>query len=70
MNQDVGWKMRSDVLIRDAKTKIMDPLCYHRWTVAVERIESVGEYAVVMAERNGGRRRAALLYSSSTANAV
>jgi hypothetical protein len=70
MSKDFGWKMRSDILVRDAGTKIMDPLRHHGWTVAVERVEAAGEYAVVTAERNGFRRRAALLYSSGTDNAV
>lgn len=68
--KDFGWQARADILRRDAEQKLVDPLRRHGWTAVVERVEGAGEYAVVVAERNGLRRTAALLYSSGTANAV
>ena len=70
MTIDVGWRMRSEILVRDAERKLLEPLRHHGWTAEIEHIEPVGEYAVVKAERNGLLRRAALLYTSATDNAV
>lgn len=67
---DFGWKMRSDILKSAAENQILDPLRRHGWTAAIERIEQAGEYIVVAASRNGLTRKAALLYSSATDNAV
>ena len=68
--KDFGWQARAAILQRDAEQKLVDPLRRHGWTAVVDRVEGAGEYAVVVAERNGLRRTAALLYSSGTANAV
>jgi hypothetical protein len=70
VTKDLGWKMRSDVLLRDAENKLLAPLRNHGWSVEVERVESAGEYVVIVAERNDIRRRAALLYTSATDNGV
>jgi hypothetical protein len=70
MAKDFGWKMRSDILLRDAESKIAEPLRPHGWAVDIERVEPAEEYVVLSAERNGLKRRAALLYSSGTDNAV
>jgi hypothetical protein len=68
--QDNGWSMREAILRRDAQTKLVDRLLVHDWTASIERVERAGEYAVVVAERNGMTRRAALLYSTGTDNGV
>lgn len=67
---DIGWKMRSEILVRDAEGKLLEPLRHHGWAAEIERIESLGEYVVVKAERHGLLKRAALLYTSATANGI
>jgi hypothetical protein len=70
VTKDLGWKMRADLLRRDAEQKLLVPLREHRWTAEIERVVEEGEYVVVAAERNGHERRVALVYSSATDNAV
>ena len=70
MSDFTGWNMRSAILRRDAESKLLAPLLKHGWTAVVDRIEPVGEYALIIAERNGFTRRVALLYSSATDNSV
>ena len=70
MTEDFGWQMRSDILKRDAESKISDPARYHGWKVDIEKVEPTGEYILIAMERNGFRRRVALLYTSATANGV
>ena len=68
--EDYGWSMRESVLRNDVERALIEPLVTHGWKASVERVERIGEYAVVSAERNGLRRTAALLYTSATDNAV
>ncbi|WP_206684182.1 YaaC family protein [Teichococcus aerophilus] len=70
MTKDFGWKMRADILRRDAEQKLLVPLREHRWTAEIERVVEEGEYVVITAERNGFKRRLALVYSSGTDNRV
>lgn len=62
--------MRADILQRDAEQKLLIPLREHRWTAAIEEVVADGEYAIVVAERSGLKRRVALVYTSATDNRV
>jgi hypothetical protein len=63
-----GWEARLGILKRDAEHKILEPLRLHKWTAEIER--EAGENLIIVAERGGHTHRIALIYSSSTDNAV
>ncbi|WP_422035528.1 YaaC family protein [Reyranella sp.] len=63
-----GAEARLDILRRDAEQKILEPLRRHKWDAKIER--EAAETLIIVAERGGHTHRVALIYSSSTANAV
>lgn len=65
-----GWNLRLDILRQDAKSKLLNALMLHGWDAAIEMEVHEGEYLVVKATRGDVSRKAALLYSSGTANEV
>jgi hypothetical protein len=70
LNMGTGWKLRLDILRRDAQQKFLDPLHMHGWKAAIEREVESGEYLLILAERGGQRHVVAFMYTSATGNAV
>jgi hypothetical protein len=65
-----GGAQRTEILKREAERHILGPLRVHGWAPVVEHASPSGDFLIISATRGEREHRVALLYSSSTDNAV